>query len=155
MRCHFKRIIFTCLTAAIFVYFIKLAFKFPSFSEKRLDLPKQACGRLPQQQNIVIDNRIWQVFQLKNESYKLYSAYFDDRQGKTVVRVSMLGRELVKATDRIFCQLWFNESPDAAPFVVVASEYVKLWHSCEFSKPEALVQTFNRDNFQRISTMKS
>ena len=129
MRVYLKKLVivtFFSITGAIF--FLKKA----SHSEN-LKNSKISCGRLPPEEDILVDHVIWQALQTAKGSYKLLNAYFDDRQNKTVVRVIMMGDQLNVTKDEFYCQFWLDEEPDSIPVVVKATQNIKIWSDCEFS----------------------
>jgi hypothetical protein len=92
------------------------------------------CGRWPQDQDITIDNVIWQVLSIPKGFYKLMNAYLDARQNQTIVRVSVIGDRLNIETDVIYCQFWFDDVSEAQPIVVEASQFVMIWPDSKFKK---------------------
>lgn len=122
-----RKIIFLVIFTVVSIVYFELNF----LDEPSSYAPKLTCGRLPEEEDILIDNLIWQIVQIQDRIYKLYNAYFDDRENKTVVRVGVLGERLNNVSDVIFCQFWFDETSDALPIVVRATQYIKMWPECE------------------------
>jgi hypothetical protein len=132
MRSKSKALIIVCATL------LALVFIWRKTSVNEPVISNESCGRIPQEKDIFIDNVIWQLFQLRNRTYQLYKAHYDDRQNKSIVRISMMGLELIKDRDIIYCQFWFDEDVDSVPVVVVATQFVIQWHDCEYMKQNHL-----------------
>jgi hypothetical protein len=101
---------------------------------EELNSSKISCGRLPQEEDILVDHVIWQALLTPRGSYRLLNAYFDDRQNKTVVRVIMIGDQLNVTKDEFYCQFWLDEEPDSVPIVTKATQYILIWPESEIPK---------------------
>lgn len=88
---------------------------------------KFKCSNFPRDEEIPLDHEIWQTLTIPKGDYKIMNAYVDDRENETVVRVIMAGYELDYQNDHIYCQFWFEDSPNAVPFVQKATEYFFMW----------------------------
>ena len=123
MRVHLKKLViitfFSIIGTIIFLKNPSQKIKFKG--------SKMSCGRLPQEEDILVDHVVWQALQTVRGSYKLLNAYFDDRQNKTIVRVIMMGDQLNMTKDEFYCQFWLDEEPDTVPIVVKATEYIMIW----------------------------
>ena len=103
------------------------------FYNKILNSPQipVKCGRLPQEEHIIIDNIIWQAFTTPIETYNLLNAYYDERgngvNNNSIVRITLMAKNQNIANDDIFCQFWLNEDPDSVPYVSKASQFIKIW----------------------------
>jgi hypothetical protein len=95
--------IFKALAVLILLNVVWLTFyTFQPFGGKRLNYVRKSevtCGRWPQEQDITIDNIIWQVLSIPKGFYKLMNAYLDTRENKTIVRVSLIG-DFLKQNNR-------------------------------------------------------
>ena len=128
MRVYFKHFaIVTFISIIGSVYFLKQVSQ-----TQKVNSSKISCGRLPQEEDILVDHVIWQALQTTKGSYKLLSAYYDDRQNKTIVRVIMMGDQLNVTKDEFYCQFWLDEEPDSVPVVVKATQYIMIWAESEF-----------------------
>ena len=112
------------LTVIIVINLIFLKWMY-SFSRTH---KKFQCTKFPQPEDIIIDHEIWQVLTTPKGNYKMMNAYVDDRENRTIIRVLLAGPELDITKDNLYCQFWFDDSPDAAPFVVKATEYFFTWN---------------------------
>jgi hypothetical protein len=83
------------------------------------------CGRFPREEDITIDNTIWQVLEIPRGDVKLMNAYLDDRQNQTFVRINVNSVSLNLSRDDIYCQFWFDDKTQ--PTVVKASDYTLMW----------------------------
>lgn len=78
------------------------------------------CGRFPEENNILIDNVIWQVEQGSVGFIYLLSAFLDSRWGESVVRILINAPKERNGTE-FYCQFWFEKNK-LEPLVVKASE---------------------------------
>ena len=125
MKYFFKiALLFTILVVSVF--FIYNSFKTKSTNEEN------KCGRLPGDNEIKYDNKVWQVLQIPKGNYKLMNAYVDDREN--ITRVLLIGPELDFSADFIYCQFWFDDSPDAMPFIQRATKFFLIWNEGECFK---------------------
>lgn len=126
------------MTRRYFKYFfvaVSVSFCFSLFLIKNFNVVtwksenyKVQCGRLPKEENITINNFIWQVLEIPKGFYKLMNAYLDERENKTIVRVSVIGGDQLDIkTDVIYCQFWFDEVPGTQPTVVKATQFIMMW----------------------------
>ena len=128
MRVYLKKFaIFTFISIIGSVYFLKQVSQ-----TQKVNSSKISCGRLPQEEDILVDHVIWQALQTTRGSYRLLSAYYDDRQNKTIVRVLMIGDQLNVTKDEFYCQFWLDEEPDSVPVVVEATQYILIWADSKF-----------------------
>lgn len=87
--------------------------------------PTGSCGRYLKDEEIFIDNLIWQILEIPSGFVRLLNAYLDDRNNKTIVRINASGIKLDMSKDKIFCQFWSENIKE--PHVVQASEYFLMW----------------------------
>jgi hypothetical protein len=135
-KLYFVILVVFALLALIFLN----SLEFKNFKEKSevkivpketsVIVEKVQCGRFPQKQHITVDNIIWQHLKIAKGFYKLMNAYLDERENRTIVRVSMIGDRLNVETDAIYCQFWFDELPEAQPIVVRATQFFMMWPEC-------------------------
>jgi hypothetical protein len=111
--------VFLCLVLQVFI--LKALWK----SNKKNEF--FSCSKFPRDEEIQIDHEIWQTLTIPKGDYKIMNAYVDNRDDETVVRVMMAGYELDYNSDHIYCQFWFEDSPNAVPFVQKATEYFMMW----------------------------
>jgi hypothetical protein len=80
-----------------------------------------SCGRFPREENILIDNVIWQVLETSFGFVYLLNAYLDTRWNKSIVRINAISPQLDIKNHKLYCQFWFDEK--SQPMVMEASEY--------------------------------
>jgi hypothetical protein len=131
MKFHEKLLILLIFFGIAMIFSFNFETKKLSFVSKFMAKEKEKCGQLPQKENIIVDNIIWQVFQIPKGIYKLMNAYLDTREHVMVVRVAMMGDTLNIKTDAIFCQFWFEELTETQPSVVRATHFFMMWPECE------------------------
>lgn len=90
---------------------------------------KISCARFPQDEDIFIDNVIWQLLQTSQGLVKLFNAYLDKRWNKTIVKVFVNGpvHSNSSKNETIFCQFWFENNMNRV--LVVAASQVKIVHA--------------------------
>lgn len=88
--------------------------------------PDAPCGRYPTEEDILIDNIVWQNLEMKKGFLKLLNAYLDERKNETIVRINASGKPLNISADMIYCQFWFGEK--SRPLVVKATEFLIMWY---------------------------
>jgi hypothetical protein len=98
-------------------------------SEKLLELKVSTCGRLPREENILIDNVVWQVLETPFGFIHMLNAYLDARWNRTVVRINVIAPPLNITTQKFYCQFWFDK--ESQPLVVEASEFQTMWFNSE------------------------
>jgi hypothetical protein len=92
-------------------------------------LKVSSCGRLPREENILIDNVIWQVLETPFGFIHMLNAYLDARWNRTVVRINVIAPPLNITTQKLYCQFWFDK--ESQPLVVEASEFQTMWFNSE------------------------
>jgi hypothetical protein len=121
----FKILLFTVLSISVLSSIVILLVGFEE-TDKSTQI---SCGRYVKDENVFIDNIIWQIFETPFGFIHLLNAYLDERWNRTVVRVNVVSPKINIQTHKIFCQFWFNEN--LQPIVVEASEYQTLWFNSE------------------------
>lgn len=92
-----------------------------------------SCGSPVKNIDIKSENQIWQTLQLRDESYKILNAYYDDRIGKRLVRFTVLGKEMKEHEDPMYCQFWKENTPDEMPTVVQVIGKSRMWGRSKFA----------------------
>jgi hypothetical protein len=116
-----KLFLFSITTTILILCFVE------KLSNDKLTLKSNStiCGRFPSEQDITLDNTIWQVLEISRGFVKLMNAYLDERQNQTVVRINANSIPLNISQDNIYCQFWFDD--ETQPLIVKASEYALMW----------------------------
>lgn len=83
------------------------------------------CGKYPKEEDILIDNIVWQVLQMPQGFVKFLNAYLDLREKKPVVRINANGMFLNISFDIIYCQFWYDGVVN--PIITRASEYKLMY----------------------------
>lgn len=91
----------------------------------RISLELQ-CGRYPDEQDILIDNVVWQVLEMPKGFVKLLNAYLDMRRNKSIVRINANGIHLNMSRDTIYCQFWFEK--ESRPVIVKSTEFFMMYY---------------------------
>lgn len=97
-----------------------------SVEESKSKSVESQCGRYPGEEDLLIDNIVWQVLVTPRGPLKLLNAYLDTRKNRSVVRVNANGILLDIFSDSIYCQFWFDD--ESQPEVAKATEFVIMWH---------------------------
>lgn len=87
----------------------------------------KTCGIYPQEEDIFIDNIVWQVFETPMGFIKLLNAYVDRRWNQTDIIINGNGPKTAWHPRRmkVFCQFWFDDTSE--PLIVNASTIQSLW----------------------------
>lgn len=88
----------------------------------------ETCGRYPKEEDLLIDNTIWQVLDYQKGFVKILNAYLDTRPDRgvnsTVIRLNVISK-MLNESDIFYCQFWFDGKPD--PTVVNATEVLSIF----------------------------
>ena len=121
---------------SIFIYFalLLISVTFINFLinidvDRTCSLKFKSCARFPEENEIFIDNLVWQLFETKGGFVKLLNAHLDTRWNSTVVRVNANGPKINFAEDSIYCQFWIDSK--TPPLVIKVTETISLWTKCE------------------------
>lgn len=90
------------------------------------------CARYPDPLELQLHNTYWQTFINGNVTFRLYAAYWDDRQGvavpgqaEQVVRILATANQIGDAFPAAQCQFWYEGYP--RPVLSNVSEYLSVW----------------------------
>lgn len=110
--------------ALVWLVFMNVNVDEPENHQKIEEKPL-TCGKFPEENDIFVDNLIWQVLETPRGFVKLLNAYLDTRFNMTIVRVNANSYELNIEKDSLFCQFWFEDG--RGPYVAKATQYILMW----------------------------
>lgn len=117
------------LKLSILLSFLTILLIFYEFRRKFQAAPN-FCGRFPRQQDIIVDNVIWQVLNTSKGQVSLLNAYLDRRFNQSVVKINSNGPKLNLEWKAVYCQIWHDEK--SQPEVVRVMEIEDLWLKRKF-----------------------
>jgi hypothetical protein len=113
-----------------FVAFLSLYFWYNQKYATELLQEKKLCGRYPKEEDILMDNVVWQVAPTAAGFVYLLNAFLDTRWNCTV-RVLLNAPKDMKQT-KLFCQFW-RENDKTQPVVVEANTFFSIFPWSKFS----------------------
>jgi hypothetical protein len=123
-----------CVNFSLMLIFLSLISSIAIFNNllgngDTLKLKEPTCGRFPQEENIFIDNVVWQVLETPFGFIHMLNAYLDARWNRNIVRINVIAPQLNITAHKLFCQFWFDKK--SQPLVVEASEFQTMWFNSE------------------------
>ena len=115
-----------CLVTVLFIFYLNYRKNvlYISNFEKTLVLERETCGRYPTEEDLIVNNLVWQVLMISKGIVNILNAYLDLRQNKTVVRINV-NSVLLNESDTFYCQFWFDNS--SRPTITEATEVLLIW----------------------------
>ena len=113
------------------VVFVVISFVFYRISflkETEQTLDQHQCNTLKKQNDVLIDNLVWQVLETPKGRLNLFNAYLDMRFDQKYVRINTIGPNFNDSFNEIYCQFWFDDE-NIKPEIVKVFKFVNLWIS--------------------------
>lgn len=116
------------LKIVVFVVITFVFYNMFSLNETEIALDQHQCKNLKKQNDVLMDNIVWQVLETPQGRLNLFNAYLDMRFNQKYVRINTIGPNFNESFEEIYCQFWF-EDESIKPEIVKVFKFVNLWIS--------------------------